>query len=492
MKVFCAILSLLWLVAPLNASASDRLESRVLSSFDGAPVEQTLTRGAPLAALEFTLPPNAHVRGVSMTLAAAPLAFEPQPGLRVFANGKPAITLDPLPQAFSAQFALPAGLLNPGRNTIRVELAEGGDADRIGWTLAFDRSRLEVDLVAPYPDSPESLRRWLAADFGAPRGALVPALGDGQAALAVDWAQSLGRLAASDLRFTAEEKYADLRFIAQIDPRLTQSRLDVSGGAAASVTLVAPSLDAARERLHSAFGSSPEPDIDPSALTDLSVLAEDQLGRQGYSLVLPAGAEDQAAALTLIKRLAEGGDSLAPDWVGFDAMAAPANRDLAVLAPRQTIPEQLTASGPESFQASLRGDRQPAPNWGVRYGSMAQAKRVESGVAARFAIPGETDAYALILTNAAGSPFTGAMEPLLSSGMRGAMIGRVAIWRGDSVMIMDRGPFQAPGLIGMLRPSQADLIRTLGALISAFGLAGLLVMNRWTRKRKFELKLHRP
>lgn len=209
---------------------------------------------------------------------------------------------------------------------------------------------------------------------------------------------------------------------------------------------------------------------------DLSRLAAGSLGRDGYSLVLPAEDAPRRAALALLSRLAsESRDYSAPAWVGFEALSAPPGRDLAVLSPGGLLPQPLVDRSPRALAASIR--RQipvpKPPSLPVRVGGYALAAGTPGdGVAARFQTPGE-ESWTTIVTSPVAGDFAHAAAPLITARTLARLDGRVSRWSGGKVWVQDRGAWSPPGAAAML-PDGKELWFTLCCV---FLLAGLAVAH---------------
>lgn len=206
---------------------------------------------------------------------------------------------------------------------------------------------------------------------------------------------------------------------------------------------------------------------------DLSRLAAGSLGRDGYSLVLPAEAPARYAALSLLARLAwESRDYSAPDRVGFGALSAPPGRDLAVLAPGGLLPRPLVDRSPRALAASIRPqrpDEQP-PSLPVRIAGYAHAASFPAnGVAARYATPGQ-EGWTTIVTSPVSGDFARALAPLIGARTLARLDGRVSRWSGGEVWVQDRGAWSPPGAAA-LRPHASELWFSLCCILLVAGLA---------------------
>ena len=475
--------------------AAPRHDSAALA--DLAPTSPVLTRDATHQEVVFTMPPAAVMARVRLNIAARPLSFEPQPGLEVSLNGGPPVALDPLPQAFSAQFDFGPEDIIEGRNRLTIRLAGPAPTKQTGWELDWDNSRFDLLFMAPGPQDREAFEKWMAADFGAPRSVSVAApnlpetaLADLQSRIAV----AFGRRSGHPLRFLAPGEAADLAMTVVIDPRLSKARLTHSGGGAARLTLSAPDLAAARAALHDfaadAPARSPQIAMEKHPRNDLAAVARGELGRPGYSLALPERRDDRAAALSLVARLArEQAAPLMPGWVGFDPLAAPASADLAVIADGAGLPAAILTNAPRALEAALRA-AEPKPIYKrFRIGAQASAARPDGGAAARFASTANPNAWTTIITSARGVALDQALAELIEADSLDRFSGRVMHWRNGVVQVQDRGAWRAPGAAA-LKPRTGELARTLHFLTVIGGLISILVLGVSIRRRNFERLIH--
>ena len=475
--------------------AAPRHDSAALA--DLAPTSPVLTSDATQQEVIFTVPPAAVMARVRLNIAARPLSFEPQPGLEVSLNGGPAVALDPLPQAFSAQFDFSPEDIIEGRNRLTVRLAGPAPTKQTGWELDWDNSRLDLLFMAPGPQDRATFEKWMAADFGPPRSVsfAAPALPEAaQADLQSRFAIALGRRSGGPLRFVGPQDAADLAAAVVIDPRLSKARLTHSGGEAARLTLSAPDLAAARAALHDFAADAPAraPHIPPArhVRNDLAAVARGELGRPGYSLALPERRDDRAAALSLVARLArEQAAPMMPGWVGFDPLEAPASADLAVIADGAALPPALLTNAPRALEAALRA-AEPKPIYKrFRIGAQASAAMPDGGAAARFPSASNSAAWTTIITSARGVTLHQALSELIEADSLDRFSGRVMHWRNGVVQVQDRGAWRAPGAAA-LKPRTGELARTLNFLTVLGGLISILLLGVSIRRRKFGRLIH--
>ncbi len=480
-----------------------RSEERLIADLAGPDAVLRLSERRPVLRAPFTIAPGAQVATVELVLSARPESLASGGRLSVSVNGGRPIVLTPRPDPFEARFALYSADLRPGRNLLSLSFeAEGDD----GWVLdaAGTRLRLETAPASGFT-SLSDVEAALAADFAAPSRIHVDG-GDGAnaAAHAALAAQGAALRAGVTPVFTASPATAELTIRARI-----------AAGDTAAVTLAAPAVieltgpgapgalaaarlfadrslagAGARFTAADALGAQRLGRTSAAAAADgaaalarfaasASPVGDDQ-GARSAIIIAGAGAENRAAALSILARgaLASGG-AWSFAWFGEDAAAAPASLDRLILGPADTLDETILRGAPAMvLEAVESAGRNAAPRRRGFFGSAAYADSPSADIAGVAAVYEDRAGRTVALFTAPEAEgFARAAIRLSRSDLWNRLDGETAAWTATAVTPVSEAPHAASLLPFDLSTAGRWLALTLFAA-AALMIASAGVVNR--------------
>lgn len=511
MSIRSALLRLLSLAAAMMASASPsyssdlrppRSEELTLASLDAAP-RLRLDEDQALVRIDFDLAPGARAEAVELILVARPKSDASGGRISVSINRGRAVVLAPRAESFEARFALYSDAIRPGTNTLNL-VFEAAAED--GWILDAEASRLRVSAApAAGYDSLSDIEAALASDYATPRRIHVDAREAGvqETAVAALTAQGLALRLGEAPILVNEPSVAELTVRAVADPAAVTPAIVMTGPSEiqlsatdSSALIAAARLFAARsmvgqERRFGAAQALSAPRLvfgdaaTAPASADLAHLAAlgapfgAEQGSRTAVVIAAADAESRAGALAVVGRAAlASGSAWIYGWFGDDVRLAPANHNLLVLGPMDTMDARLIEAAPSEVRAATDAARARTPRDSHYFGSTAFAAEDApalgdvTGIAAIF--DDRSGRTVALITAPEGADFARAAKRLARSSLWDGMEGRAVLW--DAAAVTAFGPSTGPAFS---REAVTVFLRRNDRWVAlgAFSLAVLLLIT---------------
>lgn len=466
----CAALCVIFLGEAAEADHRPaRSEEALISSFEGVGSQLQLDEATREIRIPFTIATDARPEAVELVLSAAPLSNRSNGRIEAFVNRARAVVLQPRAEDFEARFSLYSDDLRAGENELVLRLV---GAVNDGWTIDTVRSRLRIS-AAPVDGytSLDAIEAALNADFAAPRRVHIDASAAEEDALAVAAlvAQGLALRMGEPPILVQDPAVAELIVYAQAGNGAGAPAIDLTGPSSVRLAAGQPGTLIAAARLFAARSmeghdlrfdmasalqaprlfSTSQSDVANSRLEDLAALGapfgSDQGGRAAVVIVPGSHADDEAAALSVVARAAlASGSAWLYAWYGNDVAEAPANHDLMVLGPQESLDPRLMAAAPAEVRAATMAasNRTPRRQFGsTAYASDNTVRSAQiTGVAALY--EEASGRKVALITAPEGADFARAAKRLARSELWTSLEGRAVVW--DAAAVTPFGPSAAP------------------------------------------------